>query len=103
MQACLGHCPEGCLGLRLLFISFHDLSGEMGLPARWKVFSFGGSLTWNDLQQFLLDLEDQFADCDGRSSPEDETVAWILVVWLRRVFEVGEDLIYAYAGEVGSE
>jgi hypothetical protein len=61
------------------------------------------SLTRSDLQQFLLDLEDQFADCDGRSSPEDETVAWVLVIWFGGVFEAGEDFVYGHAGEVWGE
>jgi hypothetical protein len=30
-------------------------------------------------------------------------VAWVLVVWFRGVFEVGEDFVYGYAGEVGGE
>jgi hypothetical protein len=30
-------------------------------------------------------------------------VAWVLVVWFRRVFEVGEDSVYGHAGEVGGE
>jgi hypothetical protein len=51
----------------------------------------------------VLDLKNQFTDRDGRSGPEDEAVAWVLVVWFRRVFEVGEDSVYGHAGEVGGE
>jgi hypothetical protein len=60
----------------------------------------GAPLTRSNFQQFLLDLKYQLADCDGRSSPEDETVAWVSVVWFRGVFEVGEDFVYGYAREV---
>jgi hypothetical protein len=60
-------------------------------------------LTRSNFQQLLLDLKNQLPDGDGWSGPEDETVAWILVVWLRRVFEVGEDLVYGNTGEIGSE
>ena len=61
------------------------------------------SPTRSNFQQLLLDFQDQFADSNGWSSPEDETVARILVVWLRRVFEIGEDLVYGHAWEVRSE
>jgi hypothetical protein len=54
------------------------------------------SPTRSNFQQLLLDFQDQFADSNGWSSPEDQTVAWILVVWFRRIFEVGEDLVYGH-------
>jgi hypothetical protein len=46
-------------------------------------------LTRSNLQQLLLDLKDQLADCDWGSGPEDETVARVLVIRFGRVFEVG--------------
>ena len=73
----------------------------------WTGFAKGMELiespTRSNFQQLLLDFQDQFADSNGWSSPEDQTVAWILVVWFRRVFEVGEDLVYGHTGEVGGE
>ena len=61
------------------------------------------SPTRSNFQQLLLDFQDQFADSNGWSSPEDETVARVLIVWFRRVLEVGEDTVYGHAGEVGGE
>ena len=55
------------------------------------------------LKQFRLDFSSHSSHFRGRTSPEDEAVTPVFVVWLSGVFEIREDLVDRDAGEVGGQ
>ena len=61
------------------------------------------TLTRRYLKQFRLDFSNHSSHFRSRTSPEDEAITPVFVVWLSGVFEIREDLIDRDAGEVGGE
>lgn len=61
------------------------------------------ALTRCYVEQFRLDFSNHASHFGRRASPEDEAVTPVFIVWLSGVFDIREDLVDRYAGEVGGQ